>query len=663
MTFSKFSTLPQKSRWQKYLATLMTGQKFNLITVLSILCIVVLSFVAIQGLITSQFHINSIHSKRVRPTLKLQEIQVLLNGTQTQIEKMKHEKDKNVIEQFTVGQEQDVNLIIKQYENEWQTTRDPNFTNLLVQTGNTSLQEREVLTIQALRAIYGDLLIKEQDYRLALLLNTPLTQIELDIANLSQRTQILVNELLEINLKYEELSYTAALSAYKTSQTSIIILFIILIFTTLVITRTIASSFSNRLNELVNLSNNIANRINQEDVEIVGKDEIAIIGQSIKNTSIRHLLTIKGMEKQIQEREARMENSVKQNERRTRLFEAIAQVSREIALVQDLNSLLPRITEVISQQFGYYHVGVFLLDTSREFAVLSAANSNGGKRMLLREHKLRVGQVGIVGYTTGTGSPRIALDTGADAVFFDNPDLPTTRSEMALPLRILGQVIGALDVQSEIDGAFTQEDIEVLSTLADQVSVAIQNSRSFVEAQSLLTEAQNAVTGYVKDAWKVMQTSEKRFGYKISGADIVRLEEPLQYRSVQDAIKTDNVVILKNDNNNTSLAIPIRMRGKSIGVLSIKVPSDQVWQEDQTEIAEVIAGRLSLALEAAILLQTSQRRANIERITSDITSKISSSTRFDSIVKTAAQELSKTLGNTEVLIQIEPAAIDMITER
>ncbi|NIN93759.1 MAG: hypothetical protein GTO49_01955, partial [Anaerolineae bacterium] len=93
--------------------------------------------------------------------------------------------------------------------------------------------------------------------------------------------------------------------------------------------------------------------------------------------------------------------------------------------------------------FGFYHAGVFLLDDAGEYAVLRAANSEGGQRMLARGHRLKVGEQGIVGYATGRREPRIALDVGADAVYFDNPDMPDTRSEMALPLIAGGHVLGA----------------------------------------------------------------------------------------------------------------------------------------------------------------------------------------------------------------------------
>src|SRR5690606_34214496 len=130
---------------------------------------------------------------------------------------------------------------------------------------------------------------------------------------------------------------------------------------------------------------------------------------------------------------------------------------------------------VISEKYGFYHVGVFLLDENRTYAILTAANSAGGQKMLARQHRLKVGEQGIVGSVTGSGEPRIALDVGADAVFFNNPDLPESHSEMALPLRSGGQVIGALDVQSTETGAFTHVDVQTLGLLAEQVSLAIEN--------------------------------------------------------------------------------------------------------------------------------------------------------------------------------------------
>ena len=192
--------------------------------------------------------------------------------------------------------------------------------------------------------------------------------------------------------------------------------------------------------------------------------------------------------RQLEDRTVQLEGANEKVRVRASQFEALAQVTQAMTSIRDLNELLPRIATLISDEFGFYHVGVFLIDDAREYAVLSATNSEGGRQMLERNHRLRVGEQGIVGNVTSTGIPRVTMDVGEDAVFFDNPDLPETHSEMALPLRISDQVIGALDVQSKETEAFTDEDIQTLSLLANQVSLAIENARLFEDTRRALAE-------------------------------------------------------------------------------------------------------------------------------------------------------------------------------
>lgn len=378
--------------------------------------------------------------------------------------------------------------------------------------------------------------------------------------------------------------------------------------------------------------------------------------QRLENLELEDLRA--SLEKRVNQRTFELDAANHNNEKRAKQFEAIAQVTRTISSIQNLDTILPRITQVISEQFGHYHTGIFMLDDTREHAILRAANSEGGLGMLANKHKLLIGQTGIVGYVTATGQPRIALDVGTDATYFDNPFLPNTHSEIALPLRIAGQVIGALDVQSEDSNAFTEGDIEVLSTLADQVSIAIQNARTLEEARKSLAEAQSAFGQVSQEAWKIMRPETVGVGYHLSEQTAQRLEKPLEGSEIEQAIIEGETIIVTENEKTSSLTIPIRLRNNVIGVMSLKTNGDTIITQDEIDIAEAISARLSLAIETATLLRSTQRRADIEKITTDISAKVSSSTRFETILQTAAQELSRALGG-EVIVQIEPIVMKM----
>jgi GAF domain-containing protein len=371
--------------------------------------------------------------------------------------------------------------------------------------------------------------------------------------------------------------------------------------------------------------------------------------QETANTQLKELQG--DLERRVELRTTELRTSNQQNERRARQFEAIAQVARATTANESLETLLPRLAVLVSEQFGFYHTGIFLVDDNREYAVLRAANSEGGMRMLERGHKLQVGQTGMVGFVSAIGTPRVAIDVGADAVFFDNPDLPNTRSEMALPLRTAEEIIGVLDVQSTEPNAFQEEDIEVLATLASQVTIAIQNASTYETMQSLLQEAQKASGAYLQDAWKILQSDEKSVGYRVAGKEVSPLTKPLSSSPVKKAMQNKQTVAQTGDTS--ALVVPIRLRDEVVGVMDIHRNEEQEWDEDEVDIAEAVAERLSLALETSLLLKSTQKRAEIERITADISGKIGAKTQFEAILRTAAEELSRALGGSEVLVQVQ----------
>jgi GAF domain-containing protein/HAMP domain-containing protein len=377
-------------------------------------------------------------------------------------------------------------------------------------------------------------------------------------------------------------------------------------------------------------------------------DEIGTLAHVFNTMTSQLRETLGDLEKRVGERTAELSLANERNQRRAKHFESIAQVARTISSTRDLDVLLSQITTVIHEEFGFYHIGIFLLDTVKEYAVLSAANSEGGKNMLERGHRLKVGETGLVGFVTGSGKPRVALDTGADAVFFNNPDLPETRSEIALPLRVGDQVIGALDVQSTEPNAFSQEDIHILSTLADQVSIAIQNARQFEETRKALNESEVLSRQFVQAGWQQFTRSKDLLGIRHTGAR-ASLIHRRNGRDKSEELAGSNQT--KRHIRGAALSLPIKLRGEVIGSVDVRTPDNRPWQQDDLDIVTAIIERAAIALENARLLAESQKRAAKERIIGEISSKISMQSEINELLKTAAQELGRNLPGAEIAIQ------------
>ena len=346
-------------------------------------------------------------------------------------------------------------------------------------------------------------------------------------------------------------------------------------------------------------------------------------------------------------RNQELDQANSQIHRRAAQLEALTQVTQAITSIRDLQELLPFITTVISERFGFYHVGVFLLDDTNEFAVLSAANSEGGKRMLERRHRLRVGEEGIVGNVTLTGNPRIAMDVGEDAVFFDNPELPDTHSEMALPLKSGKLIVGALDVQSTEKGAFAQEDIEMLGLLADQVSLAIENARLFDETRRALSEAESISHQLTREAWARMPVETKLLGYRYSIAGSSPIHRPLDLMGLSKS--------QGNQRETNQVVVPIELRGQTIGTLVVQSASTASLSQEQIDLIKAVAERVALSAENARLFEETTRRAERERLVSDITGKIRSVNDPQSMIQTAMEELRRALGASKV--EVIPQAV------
>jgi len=340
--------------------------------------------------------------------------------------------------------------------------------------------------------------------------------------------------------------------------------------------------------------------------------------------------------------------------RRARYLEVTAAIAREATSELEEGGLITSVVNSISRQFGFYQVGIFLLDSTREWAELKAASSEGGQRLMARGFRLRVGQEGMVGYVAQHGEPRIALDTGKDAVFFDNPDLPQTRSEATLPLRARGQVIGVLDVQSTEPEAFTQEDATVLQTLADQVAMAIHNARLFRQVEESVEVERRAYGELAGQAWANLLRAQTGLGF-VSNRQTVAPAGDVWTPDMQAALESGQTA---SGQDVAAVAIPIKVRDRVIGVIDgRKRDGSGQWTQGEIALMQTLAEQSAVALESARLYQDTQRRAARERILREISDRMQGATDIEALMRITAEELNKALGSSRAYVRLGTEAL------
>jgi GAF domain-containing protein/HAMP domain-containing protein len=359
---------------------------------------------------------------------------------------------------------------------------------------------------------------------------------------------------------------------------------------------------------------------------VESEDEIGVLAQTFNSMTEQLRSLIGSLEQRVAERTRDLEH-------RTVQLEAASQVAQSAAAIRDVGQLLDTTVELISDRFGFYHAGIFLLDETGQFAVLRAASSEGGQRMLSRGHRLKAGEVGIVGYAAGIGEARIALDVGADAVYFDNPDLPETRSELALPMTVREEVIGVLDVQAKEPGAFSEDDIAMLQTLANQVALAIENARLLQEAEERLREVNLLLGQQSRTGWYKLSTERPGWGYVYDGTDVMPIASG------------------REDEPRTELAVPLRVREAAIGQLKLVLDGREPSPRE-LELAQAVVEEASLALENARLFHETQRTLQEVEALNTISSTVSRSLQLEDTLQASLQQALDITGLEAGLISL-----------
>jgi len=337
----------------------------------------------------------------------------------------------------------------------------------------------------------------------------------------------------------------------------------------------------------------------------------------------------------------------------TRQLQATVRVARAIAGSRDLDKLLGDAVRLVRETFGYHHVQVFLTDAEQGYAVLRQSSAEAGKALVARGHRLPIGSLSVIGQVTASGQPVIARDTDLDSVHRRDELLPNTRSEMALPLVVGDEVIGALDLQSELPDAFQPETIPTLQALSDLLAIAIQNARLFEQAEQNLRELRELSREVTQRGWAdflaEVREEERR---QVYGPEDNALQVQRSH-IVEQVLSAGSVIISTGkDGRPAFLAAPIVVRNEVIGVLGVEPDGPREWTQDDLQILEAIANRTALAVENARLYIQAQQAAERERLVNAIAARMQRAPSLAMLLESATKELAAALGTDQVYAEI-----------
>jgi GAF domain-containing protein len=279
---------------------------------------------------------------------------------------------------------------------------------------------------------------------------------------------------------------------------------------------------------------------------------------------------------------------------------------------------------------------------------------------LARGHRIRISR-GMVGWSVANAEARVALEAGGDSVRLATAELPETRSEAAIPLRSRGQVLGALTVQDTRLGAFEKAAITVLQMMADQVAVALDNARLFVESQQALEAERRAYGELSRRAWRELLHVQPKLNFLSNQRGVTSLDEQPR-PEIEIALRTGQVT--PGDDNLISLAMPVEIRGQVIGAVGgRKAQKAGEWTVEEIALMQTLTDQLGVALESARLYQDTQRRAARERLTREITNELHRATSAEGIVQTAVDALFEVLGTSRAYGHLEATPPDQEIEQ
>jgi GAF domain-containing protein/HAMP domain-containing protein len=433
----------------------------------------------------------------------------------------------------------------------------------------------------------------------------------------------------------EEIPLTSPIDAFFDGNGILALIVIVFIGVGLVVV--LNTLFSTPLNTLREVVNNIsAGHYDTRITTTQRRDEIGALGQSLDNLREQVRQTVGDLETRVADR--------------VRDIQATQQVSRAASTERDLQKLMDAVVNLIVNVFpNIYHAQIFLIDSEAQYAVLRASTGSAGQKLLTRGHRLAVGSVSVIGQVTSEGRTMIARDTSASSVHKRNEFLPDTQAELAIPLRVGDLIIGALDVQSKQGNSFTEDQVNVLQIMADQIAISLDNARLYQESIQRLNQLTEGNRQQTLSSWQQHMYRQRTTAVVTE----VGIKTGIDRSSLREEVLQNGETIIgeKTERNTIPFAVPIQLRGQTLGAVEWEVPAVD-YSYEKVLLAEELVSRLAISLDNARLFEQSQRATERERVVNSIAARLTGQTDIDEILQTAIREVGLALRVPEVNIRL-----------
>ncbi len=366
----------------------------------------------------------------------------------------------------------------------------------------------------------------------------------------------------------------------------------------------------------------------------------ALLLEQTRQTQVALEQAYQQVEQQVADRTAELQREIAEREtlyeRRAMQVQTSTLISQEIAASSTLDALYNRVVTLIKERFDYYYVQIFRYDPVNKLLRLVSGYGEVGKNMLAQGYQVSIGQ-GLIGAAAETGATVLTPDVRKDHRWRSNPHMPDTQGELVVPIKLRGQVLGALDVQSDRPGMLGADDQLLLEQLCGQIAVSIESTSLQAEMEERLRALDTLQRAMAREGWDVLRArrqAAKGYFYDQAQGQV----RPLDHTPSEDS---------------QTFAVPVAVQqDEVVGKLGVRQDPQRPLTQEERALLASLSDQVASALDRARLFEDTRRSAARDQLISELSTRMRESLEVDAVLRTTVHDITEALGFARVEVRL-----------